>query len=114
MQKSCLTSDVVIPYILWGNSANGVMPPMPRCRLYQCRFNARLCPMRDLKHENVFYLTPSSFPEMKSTSFSIIPWHSKFCYKHKASVFWESESCFISIVHIGLASVTEIATKHLF
>ena len=56
--KFCLRSGFPSPYILWGNSANGVMPPMPRCRLYQCWFStlcsADLYPTQDLKHEKVF------------------------------------------------------------
>ena len=77
LQKICLRSDFASLYFLWGNSANGIMPPMPRWRLYQCRFNAKLCRMQDWKHYKVYHLIQSSFPDMKSISFSIIPWHSK-------------------------------------
>ena len=86
-KKICLRSDFANPYILWGNSANGVMPPMPRCRLYQCRFNAKLCHKQNLKEGKVFYMTQTSFADIKSISFSIIPWHSKMsmAIKHRFS-----------------------------
>ena len=76
MHKFCLRSNFASHYILSGNSANGVMPLLPRCNVYQCWFKVRLLvPYASLK--NSFFRWLSRDLLMQKQSFSAIAWHNK-------------------------------------